>query len=106
VNAFYPIDLAALLVLWWTAAFALHGGHRAKDVRNVLLYGMLVVLHAFAIVFVLSLIAVPRPLEWLFRGILYPCAGIAAWLYDYRFGIARHVRMLWAWAAHRSKRVA
>lgn len=93
MNAFLPFDVAALLVLWWTAAAFAHGGNEVQSWRSVLLCTSLIAVHAFSITGVFSLTMQPRPIEWVLRGILWGGAGIAAWLYDHRFGVGRHLRM-------------
>jgi len=89
----HALDLVALFVLWWTAVTGLYAGHKVRRFRELALQTLLILLHAFAFVGALSLIAKPRDLDWVFRGTMYPVAGVAAWLYDYRFGIGRHVRL-------------
>jgi hypothetical protein len=95
MNAFLvPIDVAALLVLWWTAYAALHGGHRVYDWNGIFLNLALIALFVGGFVGAIATIHGESPLSWRARGVIYPSAAIAAWLYDYRFGIARHARMI------------
>jgi hypothetical protein len=94
---FEVMDVAALLVLWWTSFAALHGGHTPRDWRDVLLTFALIAMSVFAFCGAAVVWVAPSPLPWWTRGVLHTAAVISAWLYDYRFGIARHVRMARGW---------
>lgn len=102
MNVFLPVDVVALLVLWWSAGFGMHGGHEVNTWRALLFTVSLTSIHVFSLVGIFSLIGDPRPIDWYARGVLWGCAGAAGWLYDYRFGIGRHWRMAIDSLLHRS----
>lgn len=104
MNSFlHYLDVASLLILWWAAITTIHSGHKVRRARELILQALLIGLHAFALIGAISLVMVPRELDWALRGVLYPVAGIAAWLYDYKFGICRHVRLAIVGAFHRER---
>lgn len=88
-----PLDVVALLVIWWAAYAALHGGHEVRDWRDAVLTVSLIVLKVCAFCGAIAHAVSPATLPWWGHGVLYSTAGVAAWMYDYRFGVGRHVRM-------------
>lgn len=94
MNYLLPIDVVALLSLFWVAQAALAGGHAVESWRDTFLTLGLVVLKVSGFIGAIVVAMEPETVvSWWTRGVIYSGATVAAWFYDYRFGIARHWRM-------------
>lgn len=91
----HGLDIACLWLIWWVSLAALAGGHEVRTVRALVLQLSLLALMVCSFVGAIATYVQPDLLPWWSRGLVYATAAIGAWLYDYRFGIARHLQMLW-----------
>lgn len=94
MNHFLPIDVLSLIVLWWTAQAALAGGHPVETWTDILLTFGLIGIQVFGFVgAAVVMVETEHVISWWQRGLLWSFAAVALWFYEYRFGIARHIRM-------------
>lgn len=94
----HVVDLIALAVMWWCSAAALAGGHVVLRWRDLALSAGLLAIMVFSFVGFVYLATTEAPSLWWSTGLRAGGALVLAWFYEYRFGIARHVRMARAWA--------
>lgn len=94
MNYLLPLDILALLAMFWTAQAALAGGHEVETWSDILLSLGLIGVKVSSVVGAAVLFAYPdQVVSWWQRGLIYSSACVALWFYEYRFGIARHWRM-------------
>lgn len=94
MNYLLPIDALSLILLWWAAQAALAGGRPVETWSDILLTCGLIGVQVFGFVGAAVVIVETVPsLSWWQRGLLWSFAAMALWFYEYRFGIARHIRM-------------
>ena len=99
-------DLIALAALWWIAASYLVAGHEVRTWRGAALAAALIAVLAFSFVGAIATIKGFYVFKWwVTRGLTYSLAAVAIWLYDYRFGVIRHVRMAGAGIANKGRRL-
>lgn len=88
------IEVLALWVIWWCSAAALSAGHEVRTVRALVLQLGLILVMVSSFVGAIAVYMRPGILPTWMRGFVDGTAIVAGWLYDNRFGIARHVRMI------------
>ena len=91
------LNVVALWVVWWCAAAALVGGREVRTWSSLVLSTGLIVLMVSAFAGAITLYVQPRTIRWWASGFIYGVAIVSVWLYDYRFGVARQLRMLFGW---------
>lgn len=89
-------DVASLWIIWWAAFAALMSGHEVRTWRALILQLALLCAMVCAFVGAIATYVQPELLPWWARGLTYAGAAIAGWIYDYKFGVGRHVRMAWS----------
>lgn len=94
------LDVASLWLIWWSAFAALVGGHEVRTWRALVLQLALIGVMVSAFTGAIATYVEPQLLPLWARGLIYAMAAIAVWLYDYRFGVGRHLRMVLAAARH------
>lgn len=91
------LNVVALWLIWWCSAAALVGGNEVRNWRALVLTSGLILIMVSAFIGAISLYMQPRSIRWWASGFIYGVAIVSAWLYDYRFGIGRHLRMVLDW---------
>lgn len=87
------LDIASLWLIWWAAFAGVMGGHEVRTWRALALQLALLGVMASAFTGAIATYVEPQMMPLWARGLIYAFAAVAAWLYDYRFGVARHLRM-------------
>lgn len=93
MNIFFPFDVIALAALAWCAFANLHCDDEVRDWRDVALTVALIALTVSSFSGMVYVTVERVPLTWWMRGIIWSASIVAAWAYDYRFGILRHLRL-------------
>lgn len=91
------MNVVALWLIWWCAAAGLVGGSEVRNWRSLVLTLGLILIMVTAFIGAITMYVQPRSIRWWASGFIYGVAIVAAWLYDYRFGIGRHLRMVRDW---------
>lgn len=102
----HVMDVLSLLVIFWCAGAGVVAGHEVRCWRDLLIHVGLAGVMAFSFVGVIALLAAPPSAVPLWMTALHAAvAAVATGLYEYRFGIKRHARMLWDWlhGSHRGR---
>ncbi|MGH8083885.1 MAG: hypothetical protein ACREPV_01235 [Lysobacter sp.] len=94
----HVLDAAALWITWWCAAAAVVAGQEVRNWRNLAVSAGLIGVMVFAFCGALAMTFQPPRGTWWGFGLRAAVAIVAMGLYEYRFGIGRHLRMLRAWA--------
>lgn len=89
----HVLDAAALWITWWCAIAALVAGPEARNWRNVVICLGLIGVMVFAFCGALVMTFHPPRSTWWGMGLRCAVAVVAIGLYEYRFGICRHLRM-------------
>lgn len=98
------LDVAALWVLWWCAIAGLAGGHEVRTYKALAINLALIVLMVSAFSGAIALAMQAEPAPWWSTGLRCACATIAGFMYERRFGVGRHLRLLREWALSIFKR--
>lgn len=101
----HALDVVSLWLIWWSAFAALVSGHEVRTWRALVLQLALLGVMVTTFTGAIATYVQPGLLPLWARGLIYAMAAIAAWLYDYRFGVARHVRMVAAAVRHAPARL-
>lgn len=91
------LNVIALWMVWWCAAAALVGGREVRSWSSLILGAGLILVTVSAFIGAITLYVQPRSIRWWASGFIYGVAIVSVWLYDYRFGVAKQLRMLAAW---------
>lgn len=97
-SVLHVVDLVSLAVMWWCSAAALAGGHVVLRWRDLAMSVGLLCVMVFSFCGFAYLWETGAKSVWWSTGIRAGGALIMGALYEYRFGIARHLRMARDWA--------
>lgn len=95
MTLFRVLDALSLWSLWYCSAVFLIGGHAVQRVRELVIALSLIAIMSFSFAGVVAIAALPHEPSWWGLGMRGGAALLAWALYDYRFGIVRHLRMAW-----------
>lgn len=98
VQLLHLLDIAALWVVWWCAAAALASAPEVRSWRELVIWAGLLgaMVFSFTGAIALSLEPAGGP-PWWATGFRISLAVVAGVFYEARFGVVRHLAMLWHW---------
>jgi hypothetical protein len=92
-------DAAALWVIWWCSIAGLITSKQAQDVRTLVQSVAMLGTMVFSFIGAIAVGSEAYRPAWWQSGLFQSSALVALWLYDARFGLGRHARMVREWVS-------